>query len=269
LSRLPHSEQKQLSGNLKQQISANGVITSRPSTGQARGAGEQGTVTRRLRKSLELPPEDHLLLLKLWFLLPFVAALLWLLDYPRTLRLLTRWLPAVIGQQQQADGVTPLGRGPVEIPPQGQEGGQEGGRKRRPPPTSAMCHGLLPHTHRSPSPGNAQAAEGLDAADRMGPTNSVSEATMSYALRLGRLTRIAGRYVPTNGSCLRQSLLVWWLLRRREAPAELRIGVRKQDGFSAHAWVEVDGQPVNDAGDVAERYAAFERPLTARSWVSL
>jgi transglutaminase-like putative cysteine protease len=87
---------------------------------------------------------------------------------------------------------------------------------------------------------------------------------MSYALRLGRLARIAGRYVPTNGSCLRQSLLVWWLLRRKGVPAELRIGVRTQEGFTAHAWVEVGGQPVNDAADVAERFAAFDDSLSAR-----
>jgi len=47
-------------------------------------------------------------------------------------------------------------------------------------------------------------------------------------------------------------------------PAELRIGVRTQEGFSAHAWVEVGGQPVNDAPDVAERFAPFDDSLSAR-----
>ena len=131
-------------------------------------------------------------MLKLWFLLPMVAVLLRLLDYPRTLRLLSRWLPADPRQ------------------------------------------------------------------------NEIPEDAMAYALRLGRLAKIAGRYVPTNGSCLRQSLLVWWLLRRRGVPAELRIGVQKQEGFSAHAWVELDGQPVNDAPDVAERFAPFDDSLSAR-----
>jgi hypothetical protein len=253
-----------VSGNLKQQISANAVIASRPPTAQASGTGEQGTVTRRLRKFLELTPEDRLLLLKLWFLLPFVAALLWLLDCPRTLRLLARWLPADIGQQQQADGFTPLGRGSGVFPPPGQGGGQEAGRKRRSEPTSAMCRSLRHPTHSSPGPGDAQAAEGLGAAERIGPANTVPDAAMSYALRLGRFARIAGCYVPTNGSCLRQSLLVWWLLRRQGVPAELRIGVRKQEGFAAHAWVEVGDQPVNDAPDVAERFAPFDDSRSAR-----
>jgi hypothetical protein len=35
------------------------------------------------------------------------------------------------------------------------------------------------------------------------------------------------------------------------------MGVRRQDTVEGHAWVEVDGQPVNDAADVAERYAPF------------
>ena len=133
-----------------------------------------------------------LLLLTLWPLIVFVAALLRLLDYPRTVRLLSRWSPTVRVQ------------------------------------------------------------------------DDISEDAMSYALRLGRLARIAGRYVPTNGSCLRQSLVVWWLLRRKGMPAELRIGVQTGGGFAAHAWVEVDGHPVNDAPDVAERFAPFDGSLYAR-----
>ena len=149
-------------------------------------------MNRRLRKFLALSPEDRVLFLKLWSLLPLVAVSLRLLGYPRTLRLLSRWSLAAPPQ--------------VDLP------------------TDAM----------------------------------------SYALRLGRLARIAGRYVPTNGSCLRQSLIVWWLLRRKGVPAELRIGVRTQEGFAAHAWVEVDGQPVNDATDVAKRYAPFADSLSTR-----
>ena len=88
---------------------------------------------------------------------------------------------------------------------------------------------------------------------------AIPEDAMSYALRVGLVVRIAGRHVPTNGSCLRQSLLVWWLLRRRGLPAELRIGVSQSGGFAAHAWVELEGQPVNDSADVAIRFVAFER----------
>jgi hypothetical protein len=162
-----------------------GVITS-PTRNPDAGETWASRPMRCLRKFLELSPDDQRLLLKLWSLLVFVAVLLRLLDYQRTLCLLSRWMPAV--------------------------------------------------------PEN----------------NAVSEEAMSYAMRLGRLARIAGRYVPANGSCLRQSLLVWWLLRRRRVPAALRIGVRTQGGFAAHAWVNLDGQPVNDSDGIERRFAAFD-----------
>lgn len=189
--RRPAERRAILPGSPRQRVKPS--LSSSPSTtAEASGTGTQGPVTRRLRKFLELSPEDRVLFLKLWSLLPFVAASLRLLGYPRILRLLSRWSPAA----------------PVQ--------------------------------------------------------DKISEDSKSYALRLGQLARMAGRYVPTNGSCLRQSLLIWWLLRREGVPAELRIGVRALEGFTAHAWVEVGGQPVNDAPDVAERFAPFDGSLSTR-----
>jgi hypothetical protein len=89
--------------------------------------------------------------------------------------------------------------------------------------------------------------------------DKIPEEAVSYALKLGQLARISGRYVPVNGSCLRQSLLVWWLLRRKRLPAVLRIGISKDAGFAAHAWVELGDRPINDSPDVRERFIAFER----------
>jgi hypothetical protein len=72
---------------------------------------------------------------------------------------------------------------------------------------------------------------------------------------------------PEN--CLVRSLCLQWLLRRRGVASELRIGARLVGGqLESHAWVEVDGRPVNDAPDVAERYAAFEGALANRAGVS-
>lgn len=80
-----------------------------------------------------------------------------------------------------------------------------------------------------------------------------------YAQRLGYLTRKASRHLPLDASCLRQSLLIWWLLRRRGLEAELRIGVNNHEKFLAHAWVELAGQPVNDHPNVAEGFPPFDR----------
>ena len=65
---------------------------------------------------------------------------------------------------------------------------------------------------------------------------------LAAAQGLARLASIAGRHSLIEVTCLRQSLLVFWLLRRRGLNAEIKLGVRKQDGtLDAHAWVELDG----------------------------
>lgn len=69
---------------------------------------------------------------------------------------------------------------------------------------------------------------------------------------------IASRLVPGGGNCLVRSLALYGALRRAGVGAELRIGVgQTAPHLEAHAWVEVDGVPANDAADVATRYAAF------------
>jgi hypothetical protein len=63
-----------------------------------------------------------------------------------------------------------------------------------------------------------------------------------------------------GGSCLPRSLTTWFLLRRRGVDAVVVLGadMSTSDGLPAHAWVEVDGIPLNEAADVAERFGRFE-----------
>ena len=95
------------------------------------------------------------------------------------------------------------------------------------------------------------------------PLNSApvsnSKDILAYACRVGSFAQIAGRYIPLNGTCLRQSLTVWWLLRLEALPAELRIGVNCAEDFKAHAWVELNDRPINDGVDVSKRFSAFSR----------
>jgi len=58
----------------------------------------------------------------------------------------------------------------------------------------------------------------------------------------------AGRYVP-GATCLAKSLALAWMLRGRGVPAEVRVGVKTADGFSAHAWVENEGRALTLATD--------------------
>jgi hypothetical protein len=87
----------------------------------------------------------------------------------------------------------------------------------------------------------------------------VSTAGYAAAARLGQLVTIASRHGPYAATCLRQSLALWWLLRRRGLPAELRVGVGKaQANVRAHAWVELGGRVINDRKAVADDYAVYE-----------
>jgi hypothetical protein len=73
---------------------------------------------------------------------------------------------------------------------------------------------------------------------------------------------VAGRKM-VGALCLGRSLLLWYLLRRRGMDAELVVGAKSpvDEAWMAHAWVELDGLPVNDAPDVRRHYASFDLGL--------
>lgn len=81
--------------------------------------------------------------------------------------------------------------------------------------------------------------------------------------------RLASRNVPVRARCLEQSITLWYLLALDGVASDLRIGVRKSrpDAVEAHAWVEVDGHPINDRADIAQTYAVFDGPLPATAQV--
>jgi hypothetical protein len=77
-----------------------------------------------------------------------------------------------------------------------------------------------------------------------------------------RMVRAALRYSLAEHSCLEESLTLWYLLRKQEIPACLRIGVRKEnEKFEAHAWVEHAGEALNQLDEMHRHYAAFEQDL--------
>ncbi|MGC1767566.1 MAG: lasso peptide biosynthesis B2 protein [Candidatus Acidiferrales bacterium] len=80
---------------------------------------------------------------------------------------------------------------------------------------------------------------------------------------IARMSAAAARNLFFTTNCLEKSLVLWWLLRRRGIAAELRIGARKElERFEAHAWVELDSQMLNDAGEENRRFVPFEGPIT-------
>lgn len=82
---------------------------------------------------------------------------------------------------------------------------------------------------------------------------SVSETDIA---RLVRFSMAAYRCLPLPSTCLRVSLVLCAMLRRRGWPADLRIGVRKNsDQLDAHAWVEHAGRVIGSVAD--HRYACL------------
>jgi Transglutaminase-like superfamily len=79
-----------------------------------------------------------------------------------------------------------------------------------------------------------------------------------------RMVRAVARRSPINLTCLEESLALWFLLRREGVSAELRIGARKMSGkFEAHAWVECQGQALNETEDPHCAYAIFDGVTTS------
>lgn len=77
------------------------------------------------------------------------------------------------------------------------------------------------------------------------PQGKSSTLLLPPTSRLTWLVEAAGRYCPMGTSCLKEALVLSWLLARRGMPATLRIGVGRQNGaFAAHAWLEQDGRVI-------------------------
>ncbi len=91
------------------------------------------------------------------------------------------------------------------------------------------------------------------------PREAAGRDGIELAEELAGLIALAGRHAVANGTCLRQALLLWWMLRRRGLASEIRIGVSKQDGFRAHAWVELAGREVGQSPRQQARLVRLEQ----------
>jgi transglutaminase superfamily protein len=67
--------------------------------------------------------------------------------------------------------------------------------------------------------------------------------------RLGGAVVRTLRLLPTDSRCLMRSLVLTALLTRRGIDSRLVLGVRRDEDFAAHAWVEHAGVPLLDPGD--------------------
>jgi hypothetical protein len=86
------------------------------------------------------------------------------------------------------------------------------------------------------------------------------EDELSRAQLISRAVAIAGNHGLYKANCLKQSLLLWWLLARRGIPSEIKLGTQKipQEIFNAHAWVEYKGEVLGDPTELEHQYLAFK-----------
>lgn len=88
------------------------------------------------------------------------------------------------------------------------------------------------------------------------------EEIFRHARVTAHLVQAAAGHGPYCGTCLVQSLALWWLLRRQGIQSDLRFGVRKEGNrVEAHAWIELLGLSLTDAGDVHERFTTLDRAI--------
>lgn len=78
--------------------------------------------------------------------------------------------------------------------------------------------------------------------------------------RLVALIDLATTVSHRNGRCLPRSLLLFWLLRTRQQPVSLCLGIsRNLTSLEGHAWVEQDGAVLGDTLSFIDRYTLFLR----------
>jgi len=199
---------------------------------------------RRLRRFLALSPARRRLFVGAWLALPVIDLMLRVLGLPRTQSILERSsaLRLRAGKRSRRRARMPWSSPSPTVsrlttaPACERNSGSGAGCRERPSPGFAIASPGLRWPRISTPSGEAIAAAEADAA----------------------VIAIAGRYALGNGTCLRQALFLWWRLRRRGHRPEIRIGVTLQDGFAAHAWVELGGRPLAQTPEQRGRFAPME-----------
>jgi hypothetical protein len=91
-----------------------------------------------------------------------------------------------------------------------------------------------------------------------------AERTRAEVWRTADLVRAARKWHIVRSTCLSYSLVLWRLLRRQGIDSDVRIGVRRgmSGEVEAHAWIEWNGEVLNDCADVAAHYVPFSGAIS-------
>ena len=125
---------------------------------------------------------------------------------------------------------------------------------------SAAC--LLPVVAASLKTVGLQRTQSWLAGNALAPMRPATEQARADVRRAVQIVAAAYRLHPVRSSCLPRTVVLWSLLQRQGIGAEVRIGVRynTQGQFESHAWLEWNGEVLNDAADVAGQYLPFNSP---------
>ena len=101
----------------------------------------------------------------------------------------------------------------------------------------------------------------LERTSARGPGRRADKQDIQAADKLARFAEIAGRRGAITATCLRQSLLVYWLLRRRGLAPRLMLGVRTVESkLEAHAWIELQSVAIGQSDLVHSPFANSDWP---------
>jgi hypothetical protein len=77
---------------------------------------------------------------------------------------------------------------------------------------------------------------------------------------ISHVVRRAAQHGLFRATCLRESLLLWWLLRRRGVTCDIKIGTSwAASRFLAHAWVEWEGGGQSDPPENLKAFNVLKR----------
>lgn len=102
------------------------------------------------------------------------------------------------------------------------------------------------------------------------PRQAVGQVVDQVAERAALAVHRAATHLPGTYVCLPRAMTLWWLLRRRGLDARLRLGVNLRANepkvpqttrLDAHAWIELNGQPLGEASDVEQIFTVMEPDL--------
>ena len=96
------------------------------------------------------------------------------------------------------------------------------------------------------------------------PSGPAPQAAIANCRRAQRNIRHA---TGAGGTCLVRSLTLWAMLLRRGISTDLRVGMRKTDGkIEGHAWLEYQGEPLNEDSAVIATYSVLAGPASFDLW---